>query len=68
MADFTYNKVKNASISYMFFKLNYNYYFYIFYKNDLNPDFKSRAIDKLAGKLRELITFYQKNLRHAQEL
>ena len=37
MAEFTYNNTKNASTSYMFFKLNYNFYPRASYEKDVDP-------------------------------
>lgn len=37
MAEFAYNNANNANISQIFLKLNCGYYFYIFYKKNLNP-------------------------------
>ena len=53
MAEFAYNNVKNASISYKLFKLNCEYYLHISYKEEeiLNPRFKSKTAEKLASKL-----------------
>ena len=34
---FAYNNTKNINTSYIIFKLNYKYYFYIFYKKILIP-------------------------------
>lgn len=55
MAEFVYNNVKNASTSYMLFKLNYKYYIRILYKKNLNPRSKFKAVDKIAGKLKNFI-------------
>ena len=37
------------------------------YKNDIDPCSKSKLVDKLLAKLRELIIVCQENLHHAQE-
>ena len=37
MAKFVYNNAKNAGISYTSFKLNYGYYYCVFFKKDINP-------------------------------
>ncbi len=55
MAKFTYNNVKNASISHILFELNYNYYPRILFKKNVNSRSRSYSADKLAKKLRELI-------------
>ena len=36
MAKFAYNNTKNASTSYIIFKLNYGYYLCVFYKKNLD--------------------------------
>ena len=68
MAEFVYNNTKNASISYTSFKLNCGYHSCVSYKEDLDPRSKSKAADKLADELKELMTSCQENLRQAQEL
>lgn len=55
MAEFAYNNVKNASISYIFFELNCGHYFYILYKENINFCSKSKAVDKLVEQLGNLI-------------
>ena len=67
MAKFAYNNAKNASTSHTSFKLNCDYHFCVFYKEDLDPRSKSKAADELAGVIRELMTSCQENLRHAQD-
>ena len=67
MAKFASYNTKNTSTSHISFELNYGYHPYISYKKDLNLCFKSKAADELAGKLRELMTSCQKNLRYTQE-
>lgn len=62
IAKFIYNNTKNASIGYIFFKFNYSYYFYILYKENLDPYSKLKMINKLASKLKDLITLYWENL------
>ena len=44
--------MKNKSIDYISFKFNYSYYFYIFYKKDINFYFKSKVANKLTDKLK----------------
>ena len=68
MVVFAYNNAKNISTSQTPFELNYGYHPRISYKEDLDPRPKSKATDELASELRELMTFCQENLRHAQEL
>ena len=68
MAKFAYNNGKNASTGHTSFELNCGYHLQMLYKNDVDLHSQSKSVDKLAAKLRELITVYYKNLYHAQEL
>ena len=58
MAEFIYNNAKNASISHISFKLNYDYYLKILFEENFNFYLKSCFADKLAKKLRKLIKVY----------
>lgn len=62
MTDFAYNNIKNMSIGYTLFELNYGYHSYVFYKKDIDPHFESKSADKLSSELRKLIIVCQKNL------
>ena len=66
MAEFVYNNTKNANTGYLSFKLNYKYYFYIFYKKDLNFYLKLKIAKKLSFKLENLMANCQKNLYQVQ--
>ena len=57
MAEFAYNNAKNASISYISFKLNYRYYPHVFYEEEkiFNPYLKSKFVEELSVKLQKLI-------------
>ena len=68
MAKFTYNNAKNASTGFTPFELNYRYHPWISYKEDFDLRSKSKTVEKLSSKLRELMTVCQQNLHHAQEL
>ena len=68
MAEFAYNNAKYASTGFTPFKLNCGYHPRAFYEEDFNPRSKSRIVEKLSSKLRELMTVCQQNLHHAQEL
>ena len=68
MAEFAYNNVKNANIGLPPFELNYGYYPWVSYEEDLDPRSKSRTAEELSSELRELMTVCQQNLHHAQEL
>ena len=68
MAKFTYNYAKNVSTGHMFFKLNYSYYLWILYKEEVDSHSKSKLADGLLVELGELIIIFQENFHHAQEL
>ena len=68
MAEFAYNNAKNASTGFTPFELNCGYHPQVSYKEDLDPHSKSRTVEKLSSELRKLMTIYQQNLHHAQEL
>ena len=65
MAKVAYNNAKNASTSYMPFKLNCGYHLQVCYEKDIDPHSKSKSADKLSAKLQELITISRKNLHYA---
>ena len=65
MVEFAYNNIKNISMRYTLFELNYRYYQCISYKEDINPCSWSKIVDELTKKLRNLIAIYRKNLQHA---
>lgn len=68
MAEFAYNKAKNTSISYTPFKLNYDVrHLGVSYKENVNSRSKSKVANKLATKLRNLMSMCRKNFHHAQE-
>ena len=67
MVEFAYNNAKNASKSYIFFELNYRYYFYIFYEKDLDFCSKTKVKEKLFFELQKLITISQQNIYYAQK-
>lgn len=52
----------------MFFELNYGYYFYISYKEDIDHYSQLKSVDKLLTELQKLMILYKKNLYHTQEL
>ena len=51
MTEFIYNNTKNTNTSYIFFELNYKYYFCIFYKKNFDLCLKSQTMDELFFKL-----------------
>ena len=51
IAEIAYNNVKNASTSHTSFKLNYEYYPRVFYKEDLHLCSKSKTTEELSFKL-----------------
>ena len=67
MAKFTYNKTKNTSTSYMTFKLNYDYYLWMLYKDNIDPRSQSKIANKLSAELKELMILCRENLYHAQK-
>ena len=52
IAKFVYNVLKNTNIKYIFFKLNFRYNLYIFYKNNINFFSKSKLVNKLVTNLK----------------
>lgn len=64
MAKFIYNNDKNANISHLSFEINYRFYFRIFYKDDINPQWKSKVVEKLTIKLKQLTAVNKKYLQH----
>ena len=68
MAEFAYNNAKHASMGYTSFELNCGYHPCVFYEEDVDPHFRSKAADKLTEKLSNLIAAWRENLQHAQEL
>lgn len=50
--------MKITNTRYIFFEFNYRYYLYIFYKNNINSCLRSKLVNKLAIKLRNMITTY----------
>lgn len=65
---FAYNNIKNVSIGHIPFKLNCNYYLCVLYKKDVDSRSKSKSVNELATKLKNLITVYKNNLQHAHKL
>lgn len=64
MTKFIYNNPKNINIGYIVFKLNYTYYFYIFFKDKTNSDSKFQLNNRLNKNLQKLIMIYLQNLFH----
>lgn len=62
MAEFAYNKVKNANTDYMPFEFNYSYHPYTFYKKDVDLCSQSKSADELINEFKKLIIIYRKNL------
>lgn len=58
MLEFAYNNAKNVSTSYISFKLNYGLYLYIFFKKNINLYLRFCLVNKLAKKLKNLISIY----------
>lgn len=53
---------------FILFKLNYDFYFHIVYKKDVNPKFEAKLMEELSIKLRELMTICWENLYYTQKL
>ena len=68
MAEFAYNNARNASTGHTSFELNYGYYPWVSYKEDVDFRSQFKSADKLSAELRELMIVCQENLYHAQEL
>ena len=68
MAEFAYNNAKNDSTGYTPFGLNCGYHPWVSYKKNLDLRSKSRTAEELSSKPQELMTVYQQNLHHTQEL
>ena len=66
IAEFIYNNCKNISTRYIFFKLNYRYNPTILFEKDTNLCSKSKLLNKLANKLKNLIIIYQKIFYYIQ--
>lgn len=58
MDKFSYQNIKNASIDYTFFKLNYEYHSYVSLKNKINLYSKSYLANQLAKKLGKPMIIY----------
>ena len=68
MAKFMYNNAKNAIIGHMPFELNYGYYLWMSYKEEVNSRSKSKSANKLSAELKELMIICQENFHHTQKL
>ena len=68
MAKFAYNNAKNATTGYMSFELNCSNHVCVLFKEDINPCFWLKIIDKLLLKLQKQMTIYQKNLHYVKKL
>lgn len=58
MTKFDNNNAKYINTSYIIFKTNFKYQHYIFYKKDFKFCFKSKIVDKLLNKFKNLIILY----------
>ena len=68
MVEFACNNAKNTNTGHTPFELNCGFHPQASYKEDLEPQSKSKVADKLATKLRELIAVCRENLKHVKEL
>ena len=64
IAEFIYDNTKNDTIWYISFKLIYRSHLYILFKKDINLFPKSKLVDKLANKLKNLINIYENKFDH----
>ena len=62
MAELAYNNANNASFSDMPFELNCGYHPWMSYKEDVDSHSKSKLVNKLSTKLKELVIVCKKNL------
>lgn len=67
MIKFFYNNTKNKNIGFIFFKLNYCYYFWMLYKTNNNFHYLFKTADKLLVNLEELIIICKKNLNYVEK-
>ena len=68
MAEFAYNKSKNASTSHTPFELNCGYHPRTSYEEKVDSRSQSKSADELAEELREIMTVFRENFHQAQEL
>lgn len=67
IGEFIYNNAKNVIIWLIFFELNYKYHLCILFKKNINLCLKSKLINKLANKLKNLIIVYKKNFNYTKQ-
>lgn len=67
MAKFFLNKAKDVRFSHLSFRLNFNYYFLIFFKKDIDFYLISKIINKLSIKFSKFITIFYKNIYYTQK-
>ena len=60
--------MKNTSTGYTPFELNCDFYLRVFYKEDVDPRFRSKTADQLATELQTLMFLCGENLQHTEEL
>ena len=68
MVEFAYNNAKNASIGYTPFEFNCGYHLCVSYKENIDSHSRSKEIDELTEKLKNLMAACRENLQHAQKL
>lgn len=64
IAEFVHHNVKNTTIGYTPFQLQYGHYTLISYIKDINSQSKSKSVDKQAIKLTNIMTKYRKTLQY----
>ena len=68
MAKFAYNNTKNSSTGHTPFELNCGYHPCVCFEKDTDSCSQSKSANKLSAELQDLITVYQENFYHGQEL
>lgn len=57
-----------SAAGYTFFELNCGYWLLVSYEKDLNPRSRSKAADKLAENVKNLMTACKENLKHGLDI
>lgn len=67
MAKFAYNIIKNVSIYHILFKLKYDEYLHISFKDKIDPCLNFYLANELVKELRNLRSICQQNLFYTQQ-
>ena len=68
MTEFVYNNIKDASMQYTTFLLNFKYHLQVSHKENIDSCSKCKVVDELTEGLRNLIATCKKNLELVYEL